>query len=1293
LHELSVAYMEKNPGLTARYPNAFSNVHELVSWGMTHPGFQKDVLANLPMQGFNSTVLERVTTGLDAFFSLIAKVIFGARAKPDMENALGVLSANVSVLLEAAQTPSKSAGLSTLPMASTNPVDFSTSQVFAALGNISSGIQISPSFEAHLQRILSTVVETVYGNNPVLRNAALRTAPATPEDVYLQALAAQDTPFASKLSTLLPMGHQAGFVAELAELTLRAAIDTSPATRHEIRRIWAQARKEITPEAFYAGDWAQASAQSKAVAKNQWDLIFTIEQNTDKSSDYLSQFMAAALTYPPLFNALQGMSTGTVDGSVYDGKLIDKINLVFARILNLLSHLLTGTKKNQAGGAALATLAHHLATVEQKRMSSLDLDGDRVGNVVTKMSDSFSKASDSARIRIAAKADAIQKAHGNKFVQAIAGITATLAGDRVEQFWDFLFTLRDGVDGERYGWLASTINEARGVREPTEIAHLLLDAANTHEQNRKKIMIHTAAFGEESYDGPLDIETSKSLTRIVLRADLQSLLKSGFDVEQITRLLGDHKLIEREIAKLEAKLKGKRFYDYYLTAGKGLGYQMAQGAATVSNLTFNAHNIAYMLGTRDFGKVNDATAAAVIESLDPLISLYALKHSNLSDRNNVYKIAKSEGNRTDGNGFEATLRWHQRSQQDAEINLFAQDKYHMIKGYTKDIFNPHLDVIVANDTDGAMLKQAGYVEATDKPLKKDKADGTVAPTKMYVMNGRGLNSTQLGFLSNTGKRIKGQMIHGELVHPETGQANRKNVRVNRAVAYSKYADIESMYQNGESFDPSKVTDTYLVPVFNGRGEAVNYRYLMSEETKDGVMDRDNRLPEVMGQIAGSALDKAATPANNVRGIDALHAQYLDTFIAEPTAFVEFSGSSADPEIRERFRLLPRETRDYAEQLWGSDKIMVRKDTYDLAFGYRKYSLYDAFTKPDDQRKFMETMMVYLLGQVILKDDQGNETGRIGSVWALRLLRMENAWQEIVKEVKDILVIKNLWTLWGNEMSNFTLLALSGVPISKIIKNKVVAYQATIAYQAADDERAKLRIQLDTGYIAGGNQRALEQRLVELEDELQRSPVRVLVDAGMFQTLVEDVGGEDDPYSYKSRLTTSIDKYTGADSKSEVVQGARKVGKFVLMTHDSGIYKMLNKATILSDFTSRYVLYEHLTTRKKNPLDSHAALMQARASFVNYDVPTHRATQYLNDMGLVWFTKYYLRIQAVIFSTVRENPLGALSLLGLDELTGGFSDVLDSSMWSRWPLNLGSGPFDYPSALKELLTFQALEAAL
>ncbi len=148
-----------------------------------------------------------------------------------------------------------------------------------------------------------------------------------------------------------------------------------------------------------------------------------------------------------------------------------------------------------------------------------------------------------------------------------------------------------------------------------------------------------------------------------------------------------------------------------------------------------------------------------------------------------------------------------------------------------------------------------------------------------------------------------------------------------------------------------------------------------------------------------------------------------------------------------------------------------------------------------------------------------------------------------------------------------------------------------------------------------------------------------------------------------------------------------------MTHESPPYKILAAQTMLSDFTSRYVLYKHLTTRQVDPMSKDDAISRTRKAFVNYDVPTHKGLQYLNDMGFLWFTKYYFRIQAILIELVRENPLRALEVMLMFEYTFDIPDILDSSMFTKWPGNLGSGALEAPGTLDDLLTWQIAEAII
>jgi len=253
----------------------------------------------------------------------------------------------------------------------------------------------------------------------------------------------------------------------------------------------------------------------------------------------------------------------------------------------------------------------------------------------------------------------------------------------------------------------------------------------------------------------------------------------------------------------------------------------------------------------------------------------------------------------------------------------------------------------------------------------------------------------------------------------------------------------------------------------------------------------------------------------------------------------------------------------------------------------------------------------------------------------------------------------------------------------IVRDKVIAFRATIDYTKSRIRRDELVTKTSVGYVTGAEKAAYEQEIIELNERMRSNPLETLIEANMYQTLVEDINTDDDLYTYKSKVANSLAEKT--QMLSPIVG---TVAKNFFLTHDTTAYKVLNKATMMSDFTSRYVMYKHLTERTNNPLSSEAALREARKAFVNYDTPTHKAIQYLNDMGLLWFTKYYLRIQAVILQLIRDNPLRAVALSGFDFFTD-ISDILDSGAFQNSPLNFGTGALEIWDSTKEIITVNAV----
>jgi hypothetical protein len=57
------------------------------------------------------------------------------------------------------------------------------------------------------------------------------------------------------------------------------------------------------------------------------------------------------------------------------------------------------------------------------------------------------------------------------------------------------------------------------------------------------------------------------------------------------------------------------------------------------------------------------------------------------------------------------------------------------------------------------------------------------------------------------------------------------------------------------------------------------------------------------------------------------------------------------------------------------------------------------------------------------------------------------------------------------------------------------------------------------------------------------------------------------------------------------------------------------------------------------------------TFVNYELPTSRELQYLNDMGGWIFTKYAIRIQKTLYKMIRDNPKSVVALGLIEHMSG------------------------------------------
>jgi len=629
-----------------------------------------------------------------------------------------------------------------------------------------------------------------------------------------------------------------------------------------------------------------------------------------------------------------------------------------------------------------------------------------------------------------------------------------------------------------------------------------------------------------------------------------------------------------------------------------------------------------------------------------------------------------ENRRGKESGVRYVLALHERLKAEALETLFDGEPGLFMKGYTREIYNPYTEVKPADPLEGEELKKSGW-EPLPKYLVKDSADpDQTTNQQLYVRKWGGLQHYVSGSVSLTGTRNKGTAINGGEFDESTDSLHEKNQQENQRITAQHNRKLQELESLGRSFDPDTVSDNYLVPIRNAYGEPKGYRYFMTESNKDTILERNNRVEDVMAAMGSHMFDKATTEQQNREVMESLQAFEEAEYNKNPDAFIEVSPDSKDKRARETWHLLPPKTKQVIRELYGTAPVRVHVEMMDMVFGYRKYSAQGMFDKAAVQRNAVEHFMVWLLGS-IFRDNASFRVRQIGNVWG-----------SLVQMVKDNWVIKNWGTISTNILSNLSILAWNGLSPRRTIETHKEAIEGLMTYTRHHDELLKLEREQSLGLSVSPAR--TDQRIAELRDAIDRNPVKGLLDEGLFQTIIEDVDNEEDNYSYKSHLMKEAARFTDKLPDS-VVTGA----KWVYMTHDTPLYKVLFKTTQMSDFVARYSLYQHVTTRKTDPLDHKSAVQLVEDTFVNYSVPTHRTLQYLNDIGATFFTKYYLRIQKVILWLFRDNPVKGAIVGALELFFDNFASVLDSAPSIGNPFDVGA--LNWPGSVSDIIPISLMRS--
>jgi hypothetical protein len=1117
---------------------------------------------------------------------------------------------------------------------------YSVKEVYAALGQGASRIT-DAVLSQRLDGLLDTIVDRLQGPYQSLFTAAQSALINVPEDVYRNADAAGALPFNVDIRTSgFYMGDQQAFAAEMVQMVIGESLSLSVnQVDKELVKLFEEARAKV----------AKTDLDADPVRSEQmWNFVFGIKAG-DTSTQYLSRFAALGLTDSKM-GALLGFETSRAEDASPES-VFGKLMQWFNQLLQVLNEGLGKSYGGQQADQKLQVIVDRMVDLQVSRVAQSQTG--KFEAYKEQFEDAVDDATDSVKEKIVALTDSdFFKKSKNPLLRLTGDLATKAVEQRLDEVMVGIEEFHNRTTKGRLGEIAELFNEVRGTTMHNKWGRVKLMLAKYQEKTRKELASNTAAVAMTSFkDGGKHVTQvmREAVTRVLLRADVASLV-GPFNLTQIQELLASPTKLAAAIATQEAKITG-RFAEYYKNQAKLTGHYLATERAVGENLRMNALSIAMLDGTRFAGKVTEAVGLAAASDVNVLISLHAMAYTTLADRKAVTELMTAEAARGDGgNGVEFALKLHSKLTQESKDRLFQGSERLMVKGYLPEITSPYRETTSVPAAEVEAMKAAGWKDLG--VLAQDLNGAARSPMHLMTLD-RGMIQRLSGTLSTTSLKSMGTSVR------------EKGLRNTGLIESNKRSAVDTLFKAQPNLDPATDKNTYLVPTSDPSGKTVDYRYLMNQENRDTLMERNNNFDLLLGTLAANTYDKESSVVRNNDIVEMMHAQWTQQRAENAHSYILVSANSADPVVREAYALMPYSTRKHIDSVWGSQGMMIRRDMFNLHFGYRKFSLAEMFNKTPADRNALENILAYTVEHVF---GQGPKA-------ALRVRQAEDVWQAAVREVKDFLVVKSGVTLFWNIVSNFSLLYLYGVSPVEMARNHRIAFKGVMEWHKDGAELAQLEAMKQAGYT--GNVKDLDHKIAKLKIAIERNPVRGLIEAGLMPSIVEDVNVEDELFTYKTTLGKKVEKVT-----ARIPDVVKTAAKWVYVAHDTPLYQVLNQGTQMSDFVARYTLYQKMTTQRKAPLSHEDAVQFVSEAFVNYDIPSGKGLQYANDMGAVMFTKYYLRIQRVIQHVYRNHPSRAILLMLFDNYFAGMQTIADSSFWSNFGIRMADGALGLPEAFAE-----------
>lgn len=718
------------------------------------------------------------------------------------------------------------------------------------------------------------------------------------------------------------------------------------------------------------------------------------------------------------------------------------------------------------------------------------------------------------------------------------------------------------------------------------------------------------------------------LNRAINKCDLGAL-----DIADAKKVLNSDKALINEITSLKNRIeqgftnkeraatalnKSNQLADYMLTGNTG------------NRLLRNARAIALGLSVNHQGKLK-VSLDEMTDMIDRYITLLALSKLTKEERAKMKELFDMAPNSMEYTiAQQKALRTKEKT--DAENNPLT--RYNYYKGYTPYSNLNGASVRLVSVEDVAKYKQMGY-----KEIGKYKGPNNSNLRPMYYMTN-----------SFNPKMTFSQGLLQSVVNMAGGVNTSTGYSTNGVVM--TISNPHSVGQYAATLYKDTGTNENMMPVFDENGDIVALELSVNPKMYSTIRQEED-FAQVLGNWWGRQVEEDGASAFNTQSIKLLKeiwdkAKKSKDYIKQFVNVEELA--ERNPVVKDALMTLSPEVRQQISEVFGKEGFWVRRDMLDDVIGHRRASITDSFTgkttwSPEAQRAIVQT------ARLVLGKDAFN-----------RLNKGERALMFAVSSARNWIVVRSGVVPLQNLISNIFQLYVRGISPFEILKEVPILLREVEGYNSYRMRRAELEADLNA--IEGNHpndiakKTAIENQIKGLEASLEHYSLKDLFDAGEYNTIADIGDTFDDLLLSTGRWGEYLDRQVNKLPKSMV-----NLGRYLLITKDTALYKGLEKSVQYGDFLAKGILYKHLRkqgTSKKEALDI------VRYEFVNYDMLPSRSREYLENIGLLWFYNYKLRTVRVMLSMLRNNPLHALFYMAMplpNDIGSPITDNLLSKMMS------------------------------